>query len=189
MPGYKDVIKGKKRGTTYSVYTSDANGRVVTSNVVTTQDFATCLEDLAEQVVDILEQIERKGGPIAEFTIGKTYVKKRIDRTEFRLDRPHEWVMTGVSSRWSKTYDKKRYDGLIVFHCFTAADVPKALKDHGFDHNDLALKYEQKIEKHLREEGTHIPANADVAGGGRQSSKVYAGYVLYIAFKLARRQN
>lgn len=188
MQGYDEIASAEKEGISYYVYTDD--DRVKTHTVATPADFADAVWKLSQHALNTIADIERQSGrQVTEVTVGKTYVKKNKRRTGcFPVDEPHNWVLNGPQNRWGSTYLKRKCQGLIVFHCFTRADLPPALVINGMNHEELSLSYERAVTKYIQQNKPHPQfsvANADAGGGGRTSGGAYAGYVLYLAFKLA----
>lgn len=142
--------------------------------------------ELGHHVIDIIEKFRENDLCVQRIKIGKTGVAGRKNR-EFDPSNYLTWKYGDTKNASpGDRYRGNKADGfnvLIVIHCFTRADVPEQLRNHGIDQQSLVLNYEYAVDKWMRDAENfddNIEIIGDDGGGGRRG-KVLAGGVLYVA--------
>lgn len=154
----------------------------------------------------ILEDIEKyRRMPIEEFTIGKTYARRRRRGKgfqDFDYLNINTWKLEGISSRWGD-YQKKGYDGMVILCAITKDLLPKRdrkirlseeIEREGDDsnglktHQNFAIALEQQLIQYyaFAEQDPRL-ANTSLHPGKEETQNAYA-FVVYLAFKLEKEE-
>lgn len=142
---------------------------------------------------------------VVKLVVGKSFVGEKKNST-FNSKDSSTWNFSsngnnpkknngGVASRFNEYKKKKGFSALVIFECICENDVPEQLRVFGFNHYDLALKFENLILRRLRDmlKNTELNEydftlsidNNDEGSGGRFGlSTGSIGQVLYVAVKL-----
>lgn len=162
--------------------THDKEKRAITSNRV---------EKLINQVNQIFIDLAKNGKEVGRFYIGKTYVAKRKRIKSFDTMNPNTWRKDGVIDRWTTTYKKIPYDGLIVLTVITKELLPptdlhveEAQEGPGPPNQETyALMLEQRLIHYYRVENYDPRIMNSTFNEGKKTDTRYIGYPLYVAFK------
>ena len=136
----------------------------------------------------LIQEIEEKAKtPLSRFTLGKSYARKRKNRT-FNPNNFDTWIKEGIRSRWTTTYQKEGYNGLVVLCGITRELLPlapnKRSKRHPLqDQQQYALALEQQLIHYFLFEAQDSRLGNDSLDKGALAKNPYAG-VVYLAFKL-----
>ena len=143
---------------------------------------------LKYKVKEIFKIIECDNKIIEKFFIGKTNIPKGAK--EIDAMKPDTWVKTGISNRWSGTYNKpgteKECDGLIVLTVVTKEVLPH---EHNTisDCEEYALMLEKRLQYYYKIENCDSRMKNDTFKDGNTCTKKdHAGFVVYIAVKFRK---
>ena len=187
FPQLTDNIKQKKAGSRCLFEFYERDEQTPVRDVRSAKDFHAQVERIAAHIEDVVVRLEAATEKKAcAVRVGKTYAPRNRRHRAVDPENDATVRMDGLGSRWERTYKREHFDALVAVACFSAADVPSALRDHGADQEFVTLLYENAVECECSR-ATHTLAplvdNKNRGGGGRRSNKLYAAYLLYVAIK------
>ena len=186
--GIKKVTDANRAGTSSFVISADK--RPAFHSVATPADSANAAAACGRHMLDVIANVERRTKrKVVSVVIGKTFLQVHLKHV-MNVHKPTSWLKAGMSSRWSSTYRKRGFHGLVMCIPFVSADLHPVAAANLATAESLCLGYEGAITKwmknHMR--GTAVTVdNADDGGGGRTSGDVHPAYGVYLAFRLGER--
>ena len=160
-------------------------------------DMENNVEFLSDQVETILQRFVHPSICQIEFKIGKTSVMWNKTHAEFSSENFLSWRYGDTrdmspAARWA-AYKKDNYYCLVAFMCLGRTDLPDVLKANKIHQQQLTLTYEKEIDERMKTKlksmsNKHLfkMVMGDPGGGGRATTKAYAGGIVYLAVKLHR---
>ena len=167
---------------------------VAPSQVRSSDEFDANIKALSEYVCALLALFQDKQRHTLEIKIGKTSVAQNARYASFDKWRVETWRYGGgaksmsPAKRFQQYQSVKQYHCLIVVACFVRADLSPALAANRISQEQLALSYEDALDKQMAVTLKSQPALASMApgdpgGGGRKAVTTYVGSLVYVAIK------
>ena len=124
---------------------------------------------------------------VQKFVVGKTYVQRRKVRGGGYQDLDQQnyftWKKKGIKNRWH-FYSDQSFDGLIVLTCCTRDMLPEDSLANNWNHQHYALALESGLIQHFAFQQPDERLGNKSFDPGNLQSKLSAGYVVYMAYKL-----
>ena len=186
-----DVADNAMEYVLYMTFGLEGNGYVLDAdNVIKHQDINDAADETAKAIDKRMREIENKTGrKIGRFYIGKSYIRKRDDRTRFDEHNPNTWRADGVSER-HRNHCKLGYgkNGLVVVAVITKESITEDCKECKYitHQEEYALTLERRLIQMYKLKTDKRLANKGIDSGKTDQHRS-VGYVVYIAFELETR--